>query len=84
MTLATLELVLREDFASDQDTLDLLSFTDGFNLAMEGWTLGIQEDDAEVTPEALRLLVRSTNDDNLASVLQGLKEKRKHTKQDQT
>ena len=35
--LDTLELVLREDFTSDQDTLDLLGYTDGFNLALEGF-----------------------------------------------
>jgi len=80
MSLETLELVKRDDFASDQDTLDLLGYTDGFNLAMKGWNPGIDDDESETTPEAFQILIQATDDDDLASIFQGLKEKRKEAK----
>ena len=66
---AQLELVKRDDFSGDQDTLDLLGYTDGFNLAMNGWDPAIGEDES-VVAEAMTLRARSTSDDNLAAVMQ--------------
>jgi hypothetical protein len=81
MSLATLELVKRGDFTTDQDVLDLLSYTDGFNLAMRGWDPSIMEDDQKTVVEALTLRLSASNDNNLAGVMQSLKEKRKETNQ---
>jgi hypothetical protein len=76
MSLARLELVQREDFSSDIVVLDLLSYTDGFNLAMEGWEPAVMEEGADLVSEALTLLVQAANDNTLSSVMQALKEKR--------
>lgn len=76
MSLNLLSLVLRDDFTSDIDTLSLLSYTDGFNLAMQGWTPEIMPDDQKTVAEAITLRVQADDDDDLAAIKQALREKR--------
>lgn len=70
----TLELVKREDFVADISTLDLTGYNDGFELSDRGWKQLIGDVSGQAVDEALALMIESTDEDDLASVVQGLKD----------
>jgi hypothetical protein len=70
---ATLALVRREDdSASDVDSVSLLGYTDGVELATNGWrprVAGLEEEEVE---ETLALRIRGSSHNNLATKVQAL------------
>lgn len=72
---AAITLVRRCDFVPDVSSLSLLDYTDGFNLAANGWQQVVASDDDDRVAEALTLRVRGTSHDDLASKLQALDDK---------
>ncbi len=73
---ATLALVRRDDFSSDIDTLSLLGYTAGFQLAEDGWDPMTPLEGQDALDEAMTLRVSGSSHDNLAAVLQPLSQKR--------
>lgn len=69
-----LQLVKTYDFQSDAGTVSLLDFTDGFNVAYQGWTPGQSEDDVSLVQEALTVRVEGTSINHIASNIQKLSE----------
>ena len=77
---ATLQLVRYSDTWSTDSTLDLLNYTDGFNLAYGGWQQAIAAGmDPGNVIDALSLRVQGSSHDDLAAKTQALKEKLKQT-----
>jgi hypothetical protein len=71
-----LELVRTYDFQSDQGTVSLLSLTDGFDVAYEGWTPETIPDRDGRIRESITVRAQGTSTDHLASKLQGLVDKK--------
>lgn len=69
---AQANLIRTWDFSGDIASLSLLGYTDGFNLAYDGWRQAVASDSDDRVAEALTLRVRGTDPDDLASKLHGL------------
>src|SRR3990167_782933 len=67
-----LALVRRDDLIADVDSLSLLSYTDGFQLAEDGWRQAVAGYGDERVAEALTLRVSAASHDLLAVALQNL------------
>jgi len=65
-----LKLVRTYDGTADIDTLDLLNYTDGFDIAYEGWIPKVPAQDESEVIDTLTLRVAGTSHDDLASKLQ--------------
>ena len=78
-----LKLVLRDDFTSDIADTSLISFTDGFQLAYAGWTPSYPEDrdEDDNVPESITLRAKGTSENNLASLVQEIAERKKQVDQ---
>jgi len=67
-----LSLVRGYDFESDQGTVSLISNTDGFDVAYQGWTPKVSADRKGMVSQALTLRVQGTSTDTIAASLQKL------------
>jgi hypothetical protein len=67
-----LELARHDDAAADVDSLSLLNFTSGINLADNGWQQAIAGDNDASVVESLSLFIRGATHDALATNLQAL------------
>lgn len=67
-----LKLVKTYDFEADQTSVSLISNTDGFDVAYEGWTPNVAPDRKGVVQQALTLRVQGTSTDTIATSLQKL------------
>lgn len=65
-----LKLVRTYDGTADIDTLNLLDYTDGIDVAYDGWIPKVPTQDETEVLETLTLRVRGTSHDDLASKLQ--------------
>jgi len=74
---AQLKLVRRDDFVSDVDSLSLLSYTDGIELAQAGWAPVVATPKDLSVWEAITLRLRGSSHDNLAAKAQGIDQKLK-------
>lgn len=72
---AQLKLVRRDDFYVDQDSMSLMSYTDGFEIAQNGWAPQIPSDSDLSLMEVLALRARGSSHNNLAANFQSLDEK---------
>lgn len=72
---AQLKLVRRDDFVSDVDSLSLLSYTDGIELAQGGWVPHVAAPSDLSVWEAMTLRLRGTSHDNLSAKAQGIDQK---------
>jgi len=70
-----LDLVRRDDFVSDVDSLSLLGMADGFGLGNNGWIPAVVQSGALSVDEAITLLAYGASDDDLAANIQALTEK---------
>src|SRR5512139_726116 len=70
-----LSLVKGYDFEADQGTVSLISNTDGFDVAYQGWTPNVTPDRTGKVQEALTLRVQGTSTDAIAASLQKLADK---------
>lgn len=66
-----LELVKAYDFLADGGTVSMLSYTDGFNVAYEGWVPSGKASRSGFVDEVITVRARGTAIDNLASKVQG-------------
>lgn len=73
-----LELVRGYDFKPDQGTVSLLSYTDGFNVAYEGWRPATKADRDGYYREAITLRVRGTSSADLLAKLQQINDARQY------
>lgn len=71
----TLSLVKRADLILDQESLDLLGYISGIELAADGWTPAVMLEDDESVYEELTLRVRGTSHDDIASKVRALDKK---------
>ena len=67
-----LQLVTGYDFTADSGTVSLLSNTDGFDVAYEGWKPAQEIEKDGLIREALTLRIQGTSTDHLAASLQKL------------
>jgi len=65
-----LQLVRREDFGSDIETLDLLS--GGFKIANDGWIQAVGNEDDRSVSEVITLRADGSSDNDLSTKLQSL------------
>lgn len=70
-----LALVKTYDFESDQGTVSLLSNTDGFDVAYQGWAPNVTPARGEFVNQAITLRVQGTSTDHIATNLQKLADK---------
>lgn len=75
-----LEFVKGYDFQSDQGTVSLLDYTDGFNVAYEGWVPRNRADRDGRVRETITVRVEGTSTNDLIANLQKLAEKAEETK----
>jgi hypothetical protein len=68
----TLSLVRRDDQVADVDSISLLDYTDGLQLADNGWQSAIASPGDTMVSEALTLRVKGSSQDNLSAKLQAL------------
>lgn len=68
----TLSLVRRDDQIADVDSISLLGYTDGMELADNGWATAVASPGDALVTEAITLRVKGTTQDNMAAKLQGL------------
>lgn len=66
---------LEESVESDVDSISLLAYTDGFDLAANGWQEILANGQEDFVTEAMTLRGKGSSHDNLASKLQGLIDK---------
>lgn len=67
-----LTLAWHADFAADVDTLNLLNFSAGFDLAESGWVPQVASIDGENVIEVITLHARAATNDALATYMQQL------------
>ncbi len=72
---AQLKLVRLEDLGSDESNVSLLSYTDGFELAHDGWQVNVGSEDDDLVTEVLTLRGKAANHNTLATKLQSLIDK---------
>src|SRR5512139_223681 len=74
-----LSLVRGYDFEADQGTVSLISGTDGFDVAYQGWKPGVTPDRKGYIDEAITVRVQGTSTDAIAASLQKLADKAEET-----